>query len=311
MANFNPDDTLVSVIICAMRPRSCLSRTIQSVFQSEYRTIEVIVIDTTNQCHENKLHFHVQFPFLYSYIPCGQTSLPDARNRGIRASNGSVLLFVTDDCLLHPFSISEHVRLHRSKKLVAVAGRTKTMIAQSESPNGLSTKETITIINTNAFDGENESDIDFLNSAHLSIKRAVLHKTGLFSTLFRGFNGYEINDFSIKLKKNGIALRYAPGAVAYRYETPLPFQAVTDESHEHVDALHNHALYYFLHHSAIPSLVLLWHCFNLCKSGCLTSANKRFSYIIFNIVRCMAAFSHAYYAASKPRIERLFLESRI
>lgn len=102
----------VSVIIATYQRGAVLCDTIEQVLAQDYPDLEVIVVDQTpllptsiRECIERHSH-------ALKYIRLDRPNLPAARNVGVRASTGDVIVFVDDDVRVDRGYIQSHVRAY-------------------------------------------------------------------------------------------------------------------------------------------------------------------------------------------------------
>ncbi|MBD3344851.1 MAG: glycosyltransferase [Chitinivibrionales bacterium] len=131
-----------------------------------------------------------------------EPSLPRARNRGIHASKGKVVLFFDDDCVPSAGCVSRHMELHECfPRYSVIAG-------QVRDANNRGTRErvvefdpaTLTYICDYALCRDEE--ITGFPGGHASIKRSAFRSV-LFDSWFRGNAHFEEIDFALRLKRKG------------------------------------------------------------------------------------------------------------
>src|SRR5512135_207487 len=108
-------DILLSVIICTYNRSGFLklvldSLTRQTVSKNDY---EIIIVDdgSSDDTREIVQNFKPLLPLRYFYQR--NAGLAAAKNHGIFASGGQIVLFLDDDDVAMPTLLEEHIRTHR------------------------------------------------------------------------------------------------------------------------------------------------------------------------------------------------------
>ena len=131
-----------------------------------------------------------------------------ARNAGVLAAAGDLVVFVDSDVLVVPEFIEAHLEAHRSAgRKALVVGPVRTVASVEEAarrPPGR-----IWDISTNPLD-----------TANASVRKEHLMTVGLFDTGFDGF-GWEDIDLGWRLLRLGLRRLRAPRAIAYHIKPPV------------------------------------------------------------------------------------------
>jgi glycosyltransferase involved in cell wall biosynthesis len=111
-------DELVSIIIPTYYRNQYLRACLRSVFEQEYRPIQVIVVDDSGEAHAQGV---VDEFSAVEYIPLNRNAgAQAARNRGFRNATGAYVQFLDDDDRLKRDKISKQVAILREKPDVGV-----------------------------------------------------------------------------------------------------------------------------------------------------------------------------------------------
>src|SRR5690348_10852795 len=116
----------LSAIICTRNRANSLQRVFDAFAKLDINGIpfELIVVDSsTDNTPAIVEAFAKRAPFSVSYIFEPKSGLSYARNRGIRAATGSVILFTDDDCYPRPNWVRVAAELFEEDTNKAVAGR--------------------------------------------------------------------------------------------------------------------------------------------------------------------------------------------
>ncbi|MBW4648107.1 MAG: glycosyltransferase family 2 protein [Kastovskya adunca ATA6-11-RM4] len=95
---------LVSILICTSDRPTSLKKTLQSLEQLTYRTIEVVVVDasSTNETAELIDAITSSFCFPIKFTTVKQKNINISRNVGLKLTSGSVVVFLDDDAIPPP-----------------------------------------------------------------------------------------------------------------------------------------------------------------------------------------------------------------
>jgi glycosyltransferase involved in cell wall biosynthesis len=110
---------LVSVIVPSYNRAQFIEECLESVFNQNYRPIELIVVDDGSTDNTVKLinHFkeaHESTNFIIKIIEQSNSGAPRARNKGIKNSTGEYIQFLDSDDLLLPHKIKSQIEEFKS-----------------------------------------------------------------------------------------------------------------------------------------------------------------------------------------------------
>lgn len=145
------------------------------------------------------------------YLPGAYSGRAAARNAGIAAAQGEVVLFNDSDIFASPDLLSQHLRHHRAARSVAVVGLEVQVkdfadyAYKREHPEmrGFLHKPTRTRLPW----------LYFL-TGNASVRRSDLLRVGCFDESFTGY-GHEDLELGYRLERAGVTILYEPKAVNY------------------------------------------------------------------------------------------------
>ncbi|MBV8637165.1 MAG: glycosyltransferase [Candidatus Eremiobacteraeota bacterium] len=197
---YNRFDTLAHVIPTLLA---------QDLPASEF---EVLVCDSnsTDGTAEYLARVHAEHPNI-RHLPGSYTGRAMARNAGIDAAQGDVVLFNDSDILASPDLLSRHLGHHREQKNIAVVGLEvqvkdledyayKRDHPQDRGSLHKPTRKTLPWL--------------YFLTGNASVRRDDLLRVGKFDEDFTGY-GHEDLELGYRLERAGITILYEPNAVNY------------------------------------------------------------------------------------------------
>ncbi len=223
----NPE---LSVILCTYQRLPILQRAIES-FEAQDApagSFELIVVDdgSSDGTHEwlDAHAFRVSARVLHK--PNG--GLASARNVGIQAARGRILLFVNDDTLAFPDLVREHLAAHAA---AAAEGREVSVLGSFEQPSAHLSSALMRHLELSGevfrYQDMRAGELYDHNrfwTCNVSVGAARVHEAGLFDERFRRY-GCEDIDLGLRLERLGLRVAYHPGARAH-HEHVLDFAAL-------------------------------------------------------------------------------------
>ena len=111
------NNPLVSVIIPCFNSGKTIRRTVESIGSQTYPSIEIIIVnDGSNNLETLVTLEKLEAEFEFNRIDQVNVGLAEARNVGIRASKGSLILCIDSDDWIDPSAISSMVNIYNSSK---------------------------------------------------------------------------------------------------------------------------------------------------------------------------------------------------
>jgi glycosyltransferase involved in cell wall biosynthesis len=142
-----------------------------------------------------------------------------ARNTGIRAASGSILLFTDDDIIPRPTLVAEHLVWHQKYPADNFSILGKVIWSPELHPTPF--------MEWLAFGGAlfgygllapgQDAGFSYLYTCNLSVKRDFLMKYGLFDETFRGY-GYEDLELGSRLARKDFRIIYNDAAIGEHYK---------------------------------------------------------------------------------------------
>jgi glycosyltransferase involved in cell wall biosynthesis len=180
---------------------------------------EVLVADSnsTDGTTEYLAGIAAEHPFV-RHLPGPYTGRAMARNAGIAAARGRIVLFTDADIIASPDLLSRHLAHHESGAARAVVG----MEVQVDSFEDYLAKKSRQALRA-PLHGRKPKKLSWLYflTGNASAPKAELDRVGRFDEDFTGY-GHEDLELGYRLQRGGVPIVYEPGAVNYHWH-PVPW----------------------------------------------------------------------------------------
>jgi glycosyltransferase involved in cell wall biosynthesis len=220
------DNCLVSVVLPTFNRCKIIEQSINSVLRQTYRNLELIVINdgSSDGTTEVLQRLGVSDRRLRIIENSPNIGLPSSRNKGVLASNGSLIFFSEDDLLLDENCISTLVRSFLSlrdlnQNVGAIGPRLVSVPAQANPQQEVVFVNPLTKdirVNFQIDTGQPER-VMFLHSCSLILRDALLKVGGYDRNLYIGSFSREESDFYFRLRNIGFNLFFEPKAITYHH----------------------------------------------------------------------------------------------
>lgn len=204
----------ISVVIPTYNRLDTLAHVIPTLLAQDLPAdrYELLVCDSnsTDGTREYLAGVHADHPNV-RHLPGAYTGRAMARNAGIAAAQGEVVLFNDSDILASPDLLSQHLRHHSAERDVAVVGL----------------EVQVKDLEDYAYKRDHPEARGFLHkpsrkqlpwlyflTGNASVRREDLLRVGSFDESFTGY-GHEDLELGYRLEKAGIRILYEPNAVNY------------------------------------------------------------------------------------------------
>ncbi|MBC8953945.1 glycosyltransferase [Xenorhabdus sp. PB62.4] len=240
-----------SVLIITRNKPERLDITLKSLSNQyvNYFSFEVIIIDDGSDIDLKNIIEKYYYYLNIEYIKIKHQGISVARNIGINAASGEIIIFTDDDVILNPTFVSAHVFEHLKEKNLAVVGDRYNVYCSNLMHNSF--KSSL----AKALHGDmNELlkktrrdfygkitlklfDVEYQNYHHarwicfvarnVSVRKNDLVRVGNFDEKFTGW-GVEDIELGYRLHLYGICYKYRKDAIVYHLEHPVGNNRVRD-----------------------------------------------------------------------------------
>jgi GT2 family glycosyltransferase len=216
----DPDSPpFVSVVVPTIGRDKLLIKTVEGLLASDYPDFEIVVVDQTPKPTGEVGRFMARHKERVRYIRKERPGLPGARNVGVLAARGQVILFVDDDVIPERRLISAHARAYRDKgdtKIGGVAGRVLGPDGAPENiernPARIAKIGLAGLCIFDHFDSDVRTEAHHVRGCNMSFLRRVILEAGGFDVRFGGSAHLEETDLALRVRKRGYRLLFMPDA---------------------------------------------------------------------------------------------------
>ena len=201
-----------SLIIPTYGREKELCNTLCYAVNQDYYNFEILVIDQTINHKPETNNLLSNFSDVITVIQLRPPSLTSARNKGICAAKGKIIIMVDDDIIINNDFISKHMRHYDDPKVIAVTGKViQNTIKKKHVPVWIK-NEFIQWLSFDQFEENNYKEAFRCTGGNFSFRKESGDKAFLFDENFIGTSWGEEYDFSFRLKKNNKKIIYDPEA---------------------------------------------------------------------------------------------------
>ena len=206
----------VSVVVATIGRDDLLINTVTRLLECDYGSFEIVVVDQTPEPTDRVRRFMDEHGSTVRYIHKDNPGLPEARNDGITASRGDIVVFVDDDVVADPGLIAAHAGAYGEEGVSGVAGR---VFPPGDSPPGSEVRPRriakirwFGLVIRDNFDADVKTPAHHVRGCNMSFRRDVLLDVGGFDRRFGGSAHLEETDLAVRVRKAGGRLVFEPRA---------------------------------------------------------------------------------------------------
>jgi glycosyltransferase involved in cell wall biosynthesis len=214
----NPE---ISVVIPTYNRLETLRHVIPSLLRQDLRAerYEVVVADSnSNDGTAEYLAEVTAQDARLRHLPGPYTGRAMARNAGIAAARGEIVLFTDADIIASSDLLAQHLRRHREREQIAVVGMELQVSSLADYERLASRPGERRPLHPM---GRKRLSWLYFLTGNASVRRRDLDRVGRFDESFTGY-GHEDLELGYRLQAAGVTLVYEPQAVDYHWH-PVPY----------------------------------------------------------------------------------------
>jgi GT2 family glycosyltransferase len=203
----------ISIVIPTYRRERVLCDTLRALLAFDLSDCEIIVVDQTPEHEHGTREFLASIAGRITHLRLDQPNAPRARNVGVGAARGEIVLFLDDDVIPHPGLLDAHRRAYDDPTVAAVAGRVITIgIPLPATPSRKSRLPVLGWLFFN-FAQTTPAEVATGRSCNMSVRRRALEEVGGFDERYAPTTHREETDVCFRLRQRGHRLVFEPRAV--------------------------------------------------------------------------------------------------
>ena len=201
----------ISVVVATYGREAVLRETLKLLLDQDYPSYELIVVDQTSAHEPETDRFIRSQGHRLRHLRLVGASLPNARNAGIRAARGDLVLFVDDDVLPARSLVGAHVGSYRDATVAGVAGQVLPLGGATVDAPVAGQLDRAARVTWN-FNSTVPGETMYATGCNMSFARDAVYRAGLFEVAFGGSAECEEVDLCLRLRRLGHTIRFAPAA---------------------------------------------------------------------------------------------------
>lgn len=207
----------VSVVIPTYNRGAILAATLKILLQQDYDNYEIVVVDQSPQCCPEVEHVIAAAPEKIQYLRLDVPNLPAARNAGVRAATGEVIVFIDDDVEIGADYVRSHLRHYNDQSVGGVTGVTiprSHKFTQEHIHYALRAHEAILV------HADGKAHLSWMVGCNSSYRKDAIVKAGMSDERFSGSAWAEDADLSVRVRHLGFVLLFDPDIRLVHLEAP-------------------------------------------------------------------------------------------
>jgi GT2 family glycosyltransferase len=214
--------TELSVVIPTFNRKDTVLQVLDALGRQTLRTAsyEVIAVDDGSRDGTPGLLTEYSASYGLQVLTQANTGPAGARNRGVRAAKGEIIVFLGDDTVPEPEFLEVHLRSHREAgaRRIAVLGYTGWPRDRRVTPFLHHINEYGLQFGYELIVDPESVPFNFFYTSNISVPKQALLEAGLFDTTFPDA-AWEDIELSYRLSRNGFVIVYRPRAVVRHHHT--------------------------------------------------------------------------------------------
>ena len=214
---------MISIIIPTYNRSDTLRQTLHGYLKQTSLALikELVIVDdgSTDDTRSVVKDFIMISPITTYYIYQENQGPAEARNKGIRAASGIILLITGDDIVPDPKLVEEHYKTHKIYNFnskVAVLGKTIWPPGVKITPFMNHIQENGLQFGYSLIEDKSNVPFTFFYTSNISLNREFIAEDKLFDTNFL-YAAWEDIELAYRLMKRGMRIVFNKDAIGYHY----------------------------------------------------------------------------------------------
>jgi GT2 family glycosyltransferase len=217
----------VSVVIPTFNRKDALKQTIQSFKDQTFTDFEIVVADDGSNDGTNQMVNTLDLPFPVKHVWHENAGRSAARNLGVKAAEGEIIIFNDDHVIVDKNYVTEHLEYHQKYSPGAVRGQ---MYFINDPKNAPTTPPSLSFMTKLKKRLEENNPLRF-HTGNVSVSKEAFQKIKGFDEDFKEY-GFQDQEFGYRLRKAGYRIKFNPNAVGYIFKTVFNFEKMKDKARQ-------------------------------------------------------------------------------
>jgi glycosyltransferase involved in cell wall biosynthesis len=193
-----------------------LAETLELALSQDYADYEVIVVDQSREIPQSVTERVLESQGRARYLRMSPPNLPGARNLGVRAAKGDIVVFIDDDVRIANDYLTQHARYYVDPQVGAVMGLT---VPVNGNP-AMALKGSSSLFGIRAkYAGETVS-VSWVLGGNTSYRKAAVVAAGMSDERFTENAWSEDADLAVRVRHLGYRLLWDPKIKLIHLEIP-------------------------------------------------------------------------------------------
>lgn len=207
----------ISIVVPTYNRAETLAKVLPSLLEQDYPDYEILFCDSNSTDETGKILEELSSPKII-HLKGNYRGRGEARNAGLKAAKGEIVLFTDADIIAEPNLLSEHARFHRENPKAAVVGCEVQVNSYREYQEVRKNPEQRRTLHPPS---RKELSWLYFLTGNASAARESLMSVGGFDDNFTGY-GHEDLELGYRLQRSGLKILYNRLAVNYHWH-PVGF----------------------------------------------------------------------------------------
>lgn len=202
-------------VVMATYNRPSLALNLVKQIRKCHPRIEIIIVD---QEHSSKINPTDIKNYQIKYFNLDRANSSLAKNRGVTAASGEIVIFLDDDVEITKTTIKEHLNAYKDKKVVGVAGRVINDGEKIPENTDVETGKTnfFGLKFIQRFWSTKKQSVDFPYGCNMSYRRSAIIKAGMFDEKLSKI--FEEIDLGIRVARKVGKIIFIPEALVHHHK---------------------------------------------------------------------------------------------
>jgi glycosyltransferase involved in cell wall biosynthesis len=217
----------ISVVIPTYNRLETLREVVPALLRQDIRADRYEIVIADSNSNDGTADFLAQIAATDArvrHLPGPYTGRAMARNAGIEAARGGLVLFTDSDILASPDLLSRHLERHAAKDPLAVVGWEVQVDTFAQYEGYLAHPHTRTSLHPSS---RTRLSWLYFMTGNASVRKRDLDRVGRFDEAFTGY-GHEDLELGYRLEAAGVPIAYEPRAINYHWQY-IPFEEQKDK----------------------------------------------------------------------------------